>query len=83
MYYTYAIIIPYSLGSAVGIVADSDTITIVLEFSIYSRPYGFNQHHLETIPAHRNVATSQTSEVVSRAPKNCNSYLDAIFKRHH
>ena len=38
------------------------------------------QHHLETRPAHRNVATSQTSEVVGRAPKNCNSYLDAIFK---
>ena len=42
-----------------------------------------NQHQLETRPAHRNVATSQTSEVVGRAPKNCNSYLDAIFKRHH
>ena len=41
-----------------------------------------NQHHLETRPVHRNMAPSQTSEV-GRAPKNCNSYLDAIFKRHH
>ena len=42
--------------------------------------FDFKQHHLKTKPAHRNVATSQTSEVVGRAPKNCNSYPDAIFK---
>ena len=41
------------------------------------------QHHLERRSVHRNVATWQTSEVVGRAPKNCNSYPDAIFKRHH
>ena len=40
------------------------------------------QHHLKTRPAHRNVAPSQTSEVVGRVTKNCNSYPDAIFKRH-
>ena len=39
-----------------------------------------NQHHLDRKPVHRNVATLQTSEVVDRAPKNCNSYPDAIFK---
>ena len=44
---------------------------------------GFNQHHLKTRPAHRNVETSQTSEIVGMAPKNCNSYPDAIFKLHH
>ena len=42
-----------------------------------------NQHHLKTRPAHRNMATSQTSEVVGMAQKNCNSYPDVIFKRHH
>ena len=31
-------------------------------------------------PDHRKVATSQTSELVGKAPKNCNSYPDAIFK---
>ena len=40
----------------------------------------FIQHHLERRPVHRNVATS---EVVGRAPKNCNSDLDEIFKWHH
>ena len=40
----------------------------------------FNQHHLERRPVRRNVTTWQTSEVVGRAPKNCNSYPDAIFK---
>ena len=39
-----------------------------------------SQHHLERRPVHRNVATWQTSEVVGRAPKTCNSYPDAIFK---
>ena len=42
--------------------------------------YGFNQHHLERRPVHKNVETWQTSEVVGKAPKNCNSYPDAIFK---
>ena len=41
---------------------------------------GSTQHHLETRPAHRKVATSQTSEPVGKAPKTCNSYPDAIFK---
>ena len=42
-----------------------------------------NQHHLKRMPAHRKVATSQTSELVGKAPKTCNSYPDAIFKWHH
>ena len=40
---------------------------------------GFNQHNLERMPVHINMATWQTSEVVGRAPKNFNSYLDAIL----
>ena len=28
----------------------------------------------------RDKATSQTSELVGKAPKTCNSYPDAIFK---
>ena len=43
----------------------------------------FNQHLLETRPGHRSLATSQTSELVGKAPKTCNSYPDAIFKWHH
>ena len=39
----------------------------------------FNHHHLERMPVHRNVAMWQTSEVAGMAPKNCNSYPDAIF----
>ena len=39
-----------------------------------------NQHHLKRRPDHRKVATSQTSELVGKAPKTCNSYPDAIFK---
>ena len=39
--------------------------------------------HLKRMPAHRKVATSQTSELVGKAPKTCNSYPDAIFKWHH
>ena len=39
-----------------------------------------NQHHLQRMPAHRKVATSQTSELVGKAPKTCNSYPDEIFK---
>ena len=42
-----------------------------------------NQHHLKTRPGHRSLATSQTSELVGKAPKTCNSYPDAIFKWHH
>ena len=38
------------------------------------------QHHLKRRPDHRKVATSQTSELVGKAPKTCNSYPDAIFK---
>ena len=34
-------------------------------------------------PGHRSLATSQTSELVGKAPKTCNSYPDAIFKWHH
>ena len=34
----------------------------------------------ETRPGHRSMATSQTSELVGKAPKTCNSYPDAIFK---
>ena len=40
----------------------------------------FNQHHLKRRSAHRKVATSQTSELVDKAPKTCNSFPDAIFK---
>ena len=40
----------------------------------------FNQHHLKRMPAHRKVATSQTSELVGKAPKTYNSYPDTIFK---
>ena len=39
-----------------------------------------NQHHLKRRPVHRKVATTQTSELVDKAPKTCNSYPDAIFK---
>ena len=39
-----------------------------------------DQHLLERRPGHRSLATSQTSELVSKAPKTCNSYPDAIFK---
>ena len=39
-----------------------------------------HQHLLETRPSHRSLATSQTSELVGKAPKTCNSYPDAIFK---
>ena len=39
-----------------------------------------DQHYLKRRPDHRKVATSQTSELVGKAPKNCNSYPDAIFK---
>ena len=38
------------------------------------------QHHLKRRPDHRKVATSQTSELVGKAPKTCNSYPDTIFK---
>ena len=41
---------------------------------------GSIQHHLETRPGHRSLATSQTSELVGKAPKTCNSYPDAFFK---
>ena len=41
---------------------------------------GLYQHHLKRMPAHRKVATSQTSELVGKAPKICNSYPVAIFK---
>ena len=41
------------------------------------------QHHLKRRPDHRKVASSQTSELVCKAPKTCNSYPDAIFKWHH
>ena len=40
----------------------------------------FGQHPLKRRPDHRKVATSQTSELVGKAPKTCNSYPDAIFK---
>ena len=40
----------------------------------------FNQHPLKRRPDYRKVATSQTSELVGKAPKTCNSYPDAIFK---
>ena len=40
----------------------------------------FNQHLIKTRPSHRSLATSQTSELVGKAPKTCNSYPDAIFK---
>ena len=40
----------------------------------------YRQHLLKTRPGHRSLATSQTSELVGKAPKTCNSYPDAIFK---
>ena len=40
----------------------------------------FLQHHLKRRPDHRKVATSQTSELVGKAPNTCNSYPDVIFK---
>ena len=39
-----------------------------------------SQHHLKTRPSQRSLATSQTSELVGKALKTCNSYPDAIFK---
>ena len=39
-----------------------------------------DQHHLKRMLAHRKVTTSQTSQLVGKAPKTCNSYPDAIFK---
>ena len=42
--------------------------------------FDFKQHHLKRMHADRKVATSQTSELVGKAPKTCNSYPDAIFK---
>ena len=39
-----------------------------------------NQHLLKTRPSHRSLEMSQTSELVGKAPKTCNSYPDAIFK---
>ena len=42
-----------------------------------------DQHLLKTRPSHRSLATLQTSELVGKAPKTCNSYPDAIFKWHH
>ena len=42
-----------------------------------------DQHHIETRPDHKSLATSQTSEPVGKAPKTCNSYPDAVFKGHH
>ena len=45
-----------------------------------TKAYMFDQHLLKTRPSHRSLATSQTSELVGKAPKTCNSYPDAIFK---
>ena len=42
-----------------------------------------SQHHQKRKPDHRKVATSQTSELVGKAPKTCNSYPDVTFKWHH
>ena len=44
---------------------------------------GFTNTTYSTRPAHRSLATSQTSELVGKAPKTCNPYPDAIFKWHH
>ena len=43
-------------------------------------PPSLRQHLLKTRPSHRSLSTSQTSELVGKAPKTCNSYPDAIFK---
>ena len=44
---------------------------LILKYVSLFTPYmsQFIQHHLERRPVHRSLATSQTSEVVDRAPK--------------
>ena len=55
-------------------------INLLIEAIDQLNPDVYKQHHLETKPGHRSLATSQTSELLGKAPKTCNSYPDAIFK---
>ena len=41
-------------------------VTLLFEYRGFS---GYCQHHLKRMPAHRKVATSQTSELLGKAPK--------------
>ena len=72
------------LGQHAAKPADNIDVLKVLVSRLHSKlrnqGKSYNQHHLKRIPAHRKVATSQTSELVGKAPKTCNSYPDAIFK---
>ena len=59
-------------------------MNVFLQRTVYIRYLNImndmHQHYLKIIPAQRKVATSQTSELVGKVPKICNSYPDAIFK---
>ena len=79
--FTFEIYLFYRYSATMTSERKSDKKTfIIVNFFIKICFDQLSQHHLKRRPDHRKLATSQTSELVGKAPKTCNSYPDAIFK---